>query len=40
MNAEWLEDKEIIRITNEEFVEIDRNDLGGNYDIKLTYFYS
>ena len=36
MNAEWLEDKEIIRITNEEFVEIDRNDLGGNYDIKLT----
>ncbi|MEA2037024.1 MAG: chromosome partitioning protein ParB [Nanoarchaeota archaeon] len=35
MNSEWLEDTEIIRITNEEFVEIDRNDLGGEYDIKL-----
>ena len=36
MNAEFLEDTEIIRITNEEFVSIDRNDLGGKYDIKLN----
>jgi len=36
MNAEFLEDEEIIRITNEEFVAINRNDLGGNYDIKLN----
>lgn len=36
MNAEFLEDTEIIRITNEELVSIDRNDLGGTYDIKLT----
>lgn len=36
MNAEFLEDKEIIRVTNEEFVAIDRNDLGGKYDIKLN----
>lgn len=36
MNAEFLEDEEIIRVTNEQFVEIDRNDLGGNYDIKLS----
>jgi len=36
MNSEWLEDEEIIRITNEQLVEIDRNDLGGKYDIKLN----
>ena len=36
MNAEWLDDEEIIRVTNEQFVAIDRNDLGGKYDIKLN----
>jgi len=36
MNAEFLDDEEIIRITNEQFVAIDRNDLGGKYDIKLN----
>ena len=36
MNAEFLEDEEIIRITNEEFVAVNRNDLGGKYDIKLN----
>lgn len=36
MNAEFLDDEEIIRVTNEEFVAIDRNDLGGKYDIKLN----
>ena len=36
MNSEFLEDEEIIRITNEEFVAINRNDLGGKYDIKLN----
>jgi hypothetical protein len=36
MNAEFLEDEEIIRVTNENFVAIDRNDLGGKYDIKLN----
>jgi hypothetical protein len=36
MNSEFLEDGEIIRITNEEFVAINRNDLGGKYDIKLN----
>ena len=34
--AEFLEDEEIVRITNEEFVAINRNDLGGKYDIKLN----
>ena len=36
MNAEFLEDEEIIRITNEDLVAINRNDLGGKYDIKLN----
>ena len=36
MNSEFLEDEEIVRITNEEFVAINRNDLGGQYDIKLN----
>ncbi len=36
MNAEFLSDQEIIRVTNEEFVAINREDLGGNYDIKLN----
>jgi len=36
MNAEFLGDEEIIRITNEEFVAVSREDLGGNYDIKLN----
>ena len=36
MNAEWLDDEEIIRVTNEQFVAINRNDLGGKYDIKLN----
>lgn len=36
MNSEFLSDKEVIRITNEEFIEIDKEDLAGNYDVKLT----
>ena len=36
MNTEFLDETEIIRITNEEFVEISRDDLNGRYDIKLN----
>lgn len=36
MNAVFLEDEEIIRITNEEFISIDRDDLEGNFDLKLS----
>ena len=36
MNSEFLEDEEIVRITNEKFIAINRNDLGGKYDIKLN----
>jgi len=36
MNAVFLEDEEIIRLTNEEIVQIKRDDLAGRIDIKLS----
>lgn len=36
MNAVFLEDREVIRVTNDAFVEIRRDDLAGNFDISLT----
>lgn len=36
MNAEFLSDKEVVRITNEEFVQIRRDDLAGNFDLRLS----
>ena len=36
MNALWLNDNEIIRVTNQDFVEIKRDDLAGNFDLVLT----
>lgn len=36
MNAKWLSPKEVVRVTNEEFVEVDRDDLRGTFDLKLT----
>lgn len=36
MNSEFLEDEEIVRITNEEFVPVRRDDLAGNFDLKLS----
>lgn len=36
MNAEFLEPEEVVRITNEEFVTIRRDDLPGNFDLKLS----
>ena len=36
MNAEFLSEQEVIRVTNEEFISIDREDLAGNYDLKLS----
>jgi hypothetical protein len=35
MNAVFLSDQEIIRVTNEEFVTVKRDDLAGKVDIKL-----
>lgn len=36
MNSEFLSEKEVVRITNEEFVTIKRDDLAGEYDLTLT----
>lgn len=36
MNAEFLSDTEVIRITNDEFVVIRKDDLPGNFDLKLS----
>lgn len=36
MNSEFLSEKEVIRVTNEDFVAIRRDDLGGNFDLKLS----
>lgn len=36
MNAEYLSDEEVIRVTNDDFVKIRREDLAGNFDLKLS----
>jgi hypothetical protein len=36
MNAVFLSDQEVVRVTNEEFVAIRRDDLAGNFDLKLS----
>lgn len=36
MNALWLNEREIIRITNQDFVEIHRDDLAGDFDLELA----
>jgi hypothetical protein len=36
MNAVFLEDREVIRVTNQSFVDIRRDDLPGNFDISLA----
>ena len=35
MNGEFLKDKEIVRITDEEFIEINRENLKGRFDLAL-----
>lgn len=35
-NSEFLEDEEVVRITNEEFVPVRRDDLMGNVDIEIS----
>ena len=36
MNAEFLSDEEIIRITNKEFIKVRKDDLPGNFDLTLS----
>lgn len=36
MNAEFLSEQEVVRLTNEQFVTVKRDDLPGNFDLKLS----
>jgi hypothetical protein len=36
MNAEFLSDEEVIRVTNQEFVTVRRDDLAGKFDLTLS----
>lgn len=36
MNAEFLSEEEVVRVTNEEFVQVRKDDLGGNFDLQLS----
>lgn len=36
MNAEFLSDTEVIRITNDEFAVVKKDDLPGNFDLRLS----
>lgn len=35
MNAEFLDEEEVVRITNDQFVPVKRDDLAGNFDLRL-----
>ncbi|WHM52897.1 portal protein [Sulfitobacter phage vB_SupP_AX] len=35
MNAEFLSEKEVVRVTHDEFVEISKSELMGNFDLKV-----
>lgn len=36
MNAEFLSEEEVVRITNDEFVRVRRDELAGDFDLKLS----
>ncbi len=36
MNQEFLSENEVVRVTNEEFVKINRDDLAGRFDLRLS----
>lgn len=36
MNAEFLSEEEVVRVTNEEFVTVRRDDLAGNFDLRIN----
>jgi hypothetical protein len=36
MNAEFLSDLEVVRVTNDEFVAVRKDDLPGNFDLRLS----
>lgn len=36
MNAEFLSEEEVVRVTNDKFVTVRRDDLAGNFDLRLS----
>lgn len=36
MNAEFLSEEEVVRVTNEKFVKVRRDDLAGHFDLELS----
>ena len=36
MNAIWLDEEEVVRVTEDEFVPVRRDDLKGDFDLKVT----
>ena len=36
MNAQFLDEGEVIRITNEEFIQVKKDDLAGHFDLRLS----
>jgi len=36
MNGEFLDDIEVVRVTNSDFIQVKRDDLAGNFDLRLT----
>lgn len=36
MNGEFLSETEVVRVTNSEFIPVSRDDLAGNFDLKLS----
>lgn len=36
MNSQFLQEEEIVRITNEQFIKVRRDDLAGNFDLRLS----
>lgn len=36
MNSEFLNEQEVVRVTNEQFIKVRRDDLLGNFDLNLT----
>lgn len=36
MNGEFLSEVEVVRVTNDEFIPVRRDDLAGNFDLKLS----
>lgn len=36
MNGAFLDEREVVRVTNDEFIQINREDLAGNFDLRLN----